>query len=142
MKLIITLALAAIAGAVTDDFEGFTHFSSWDGTVGTTPAGIQDGNLWPAAIAKDVCATAKDCNVIGACSNGACGHFRAAEQMEAYDTFLATNSSIVPSAICKPDSPGANTPNHAWIACESDAFEIIDTYALPLDLIHTQCVCR
>jgi len=139
--------------SVDVQYPGFAHFSNWDGISCCTPTtekyqlkDLQTGDIKyiNSAVAKDLCAGQPGCNALGGVSDPRyVNSLRQTQSTDAYDVFLAYNTSLVPSAICKMDDPGCNSAAKipAWLACQVDTFDkIIATFQLPPDLIYSSCM--
>jgi hypothetical protein len=127
--------------AVDNEYEGFYHFRNWGGSVKTfARMSMPDGSNWDIDLAKDICS--KD----SVCTNfNPLGFFQALVEDNDYDGYLAFNTSVASAAFCKFESGGLYVPDQHYLHCGNDfgcdvSGHIINTYALPPDVIHTTCL--
>ena len=134
------LAVAGCSLAVDIEFDGFHHFKNWDG-----------GHLWDyhpynlpgttCSISKDLCAVDPNCTAIAYTYDKG---FKHSGDHGDYDVFLGIKdqSGAAPAAQCVVESGGANVPTQKFLHCPFDGFITNNTYALPPDLIHSECMSR
>jgi hypothetical protein len=136
-------------------YQGFQHFPKWDGTCANgveikMPFSGQSDNVWPQlGVWLDLCAADPKCDqvggIYGAHDNGYFAHFRQRNYTTEYDTFLAVEGEpgTAPDAFCSVEAGGGNSPDTKWLHCDLDYVPsalIINTFALPPNLIHSTCL--
>jgi hypothetical protein len=164
MKL-LALALAGTAVAVDMEFAGFAHFKNWHGYFAgdlqnpQRPLGndhylfrYPSGHSPPVGVRKDICSNDPECvGNGGGGAPGECYFNTSAFQDTTYDTYLGIKdvNGSVPAAFCTVEGGGPNSPAVHYLACANDfnhgadgfaANHILNTFALPPDLIHSTCM--
>ena len=132
------------ASAWNAEYPGFIHVRNWAGTSKTVKHVVMpSGNPMPAEVAMGLCAAEPATTSIG--WNGQ--NFRVHSADASQDTYIATNKSIVPAAVCQPEPHAPCTaPNSTWITCKNTDWcddmqnALIATFQLPPDDIHTSCL--
>ncbi len=140
-RLVLAATCTVPVVAVDNEYEGFYHFRNWGGNVKTVcTMTMPDGSTWDIDLAKDICSKDTVCtNYMGT------PKFQALVEDDDFDGYLAFNSSIVSAAFSLVESGGLYVPDQRYLHCGNDfavgvGGHIINTYALPPDVIHTTCL--
>jgi hypothetical protein len=151
MKFIAFLVLVQGTSGLDIEFKGFKHFYHWDGhrgppnDIGST--GVSEHKPFSKAtfdtnVMKDICASDVQCDFFGG-SGG--DYFFQYNHTTEYDIFLGIKGQVgtAPAAFCTVQPGGGNYPSTQWLACPVDELgsgNIINTFPLPPDLIHSTCL--
>jgi len=126
------------------EYAGFVHFRDWNLDVNVLQGGVKlpDGAQLPSGLSKDYCALDSACNAFGGfAADGR--YFRQMISNSSTDVYLANDSSVLAGkAICSIEPAGCGS-NQKWLACANDFVggnNIIGTFALPPDVIHSSCL--
>ncbi len=128
--------------AVDNEYEGFYHFRNWGGNVKVLARmSMPDGSIWDSDLAKDICSKDSVCT----CFDSSASVFQSLVEDDGFDGYLAYNTSVVSAALCVFEPGGLYVPDQHYLHCGNDfgndvSGHIINTYALPPDLIHTTCL--
>jgi len=122
------------------EFPGYMHFHNWDGAlVELGRHYLPDGDAMPVEMAKDYCWADSSCHAFGWHATA----FRDLNFNSSQDLYLANSTTGAPGAFCSIDTGGCMYPSIAWLHCGNDFFSdtsnIIGTFELPPDVLHTSC---
>ena len=146
-----TLVAAVLLGtptvlAINKEYDGFTSIHNWgmDYTDMTLIHWLlPDGNTMQPTLTKDICSATQTCGAINQGTGDATySRFRQLTGDDDFDVFLGiTSAGVAPAAVCDWEQGGATFPGQQYLLCQTDLpFKILDTYPLPPDDIHKNCL--
>jgi hypothetical protein len=108
---------------------------------------FETGHILPVGDAKDICCPDTQCQSFGGARHT---YFRALNSTSEFGIFLGLvgSSHTAPDALCSVQGGGGNFPDQKWLSCANDfdntrgnlSRYILNTYQLPPDQIHTECL--
>jgi hypothetical protein len=141
LRRFVLAATCTVVVAVDNEYDGFYHFRNWGGNVKmVAQISMPDGSDWDRDLAKDICSKDSVCTNYNGWTN-----FQALVEDDDFDGYLAFNTSVASAAFCVIELGGLYVPDQHYLHCGNDfgydvGGHIIDTYALPPDVIHTTCL--
>jgi hypothetical protein len=148
----LSLFFVSLVSVQADEYPGFRRFPNWAGDVYRLGSVLMtDGNPYPKAVLQDMCASDPKCDSVSTFDRT----FHNYIFNTTWETHLAYNTSVLPQALCAPTTGGCATQTTtSWLGCAFDTLamytsdgkafadcdSIIASYALPPDIIHSECL--